>query len=411
MRYLIIVLMLLLPITANATVIFEFNGESGYQYMGSANAHPGGGYFSAMGGSISAPEGTYDSSACTPDTTNYHYSVLSSDVAAQGASAGSTHAIKTPYLGVCPNQAFQRDTTIISTPLLQEYWIKWNQKWTGNFQASVQQKFAKFYYSGDTLEKTMSGYFVMRPAGVGATTSGPFQAYFNNIGELLDRECSGLGPDQTWISPVGPCSLPNHSYDSSAATTTPITFDLDRWYTIELHSKMNSANDVADAVLEIWVDGVLRLQLTNFKMRDGGGVYNSPGTDHFEFQHIYYDRSSSNQTTYMDNIIISTTAIDGLPSDTTAPLVTSFTCTSGNKLRDITCTGTATDNVGVTGYCLTTAADSSGCIWQTAGVFRHKPAASGAYTYHLFAKDAAGNVSITTAGSVASKVVETCGCN
>lgn len=363
MMRLILILLLMLTTTANATVIFQYDGESGYQYMGSTNAHPGGGYFLQMGGNISAPEGVYDASACTPDTTNYHYSVLSNDVAAQGASTGSTHAIKTPYLGVCPNEAFQRDTTIIMTPLLQEYWIKWDQKWTGSFQASQQQKFAKFYYSGDTTEHAISGYFVLRP---GTTTTGLYQAYFQNVDELLDRECPSMSTAQVWISPVGPCSLPTHSYDSSSETTTPIIFELDRWYTIKIHSKMNSANDVADAVFEIWVDGVLRLQLTNFKIKNGVD-YTSPGTDRFELQHIYYDRSSVDQTTYMDNIIISDTALGGeTPADTTPPVVTPSKASGSQVSSKFSLTLSTSDNVGVasTQYCV--AAIGSDCTPTTA---------------------------------------------
>lgn len=303
--------------TAVATVIFQFNGESGYQYMGSANAHPGGGYFSHMGGSVSKPEGVYDAS-CISDTSNYHFTVLSNSVAAQGASAGSAYSIKTPYLGVCPNQAFLRDTTVVTTPLLSEYWVQWKQKWTGNFQGTTQQKFVKFYNSEDTLERTMTAYFPMEPQPAASTTSGRFVAYFNNIEGAFNRECPTLSAAQTKIASVGPCSTPNHSYDNSSATTSDIYFETDRWYTITMHSKLNSSNEVADAVYEVWIDGVLRLSLTDFKMKDGV-TYNTPGTNQFEFQHIYYTRSSVDQTTYMDDLIISTSPIQ---IDTYTPTTT-----------------------------------------------------------------------------------------
>jgi len=347
MRYLITILCLLLsPAISHSTVIFQFTGESGYQYMGSANAHPGGGYFSSMGGAVAKPAGVYDAGSCAADTTNYHFSVLDNTTPAQGASSGSQYSLKTPYLGVCPNQSYSRDTTIITTPLLTEYWVQWKQKWTGNFQASVQQKFAKFYNSADTLERTMSGYFIMEPQNTPETTSGRFVGYFNNIEGYLNQECGGLSSAQTRIASVAPCSEPNHTYDNSATTTSDIFFETDRWYTITMHSKLNSAAETADAVFEVWVDGVLRLSQTNFKMRDFV-TYNSPGTDRFEFQHVYYDRSNVDQTTYMDDIIISDSAIGDL--DVAAP-VTSHN--GSNRSATAQAIALSVDETATTTYCL-----------------------------------------------------------
>lgn len=298
---------------SDATIIFSWDGESGYQYMGSENAHPGGGYFQQMGGNVSASEGTYNSSSCTPDTNSHHYSVISNDPAAQGSTTGSKYSLKTPYLGVCPNEAFQRDTTVITTPLLTEYYVKWDQKWTGNFQKSVQQKFAKFYNSADTQEKTITAYLTLRANNASGTTPGATtglaENFMPNIEGHFNKSGCTLYNGNIWVTPVpiayGNCyDGQNRSFDDSDETNTPMIFELNRWYTIEIHSKLNTDINTSDAVYEIWIDGILRFSAKGFKFRDGG-VYNTPGTNRFEFQHVYYNRSSSDQTTYMDNIVIS----------------------------------------------------------------------------------------------------------
>lgn len=54
---------------------------------------------------------------------------------------------------------------------------------------------------------------------------------------------------------------------------------------------------------------------------------------------------------------------------------------------------TAGDNTGVSGYCLSETATSSGCSWSASAPTNYKFASSGAKTLYAFARDAAGNVS------------------
>jgi hypothetical protein len=81
-------------------------------------------------------------------------------------------------------------------------------------------------------------------------------------------------------------------------------------------------------------------------------------------------------------------------ADTTPPSVTGFIIpsTSSSLTVPIT-TFTATDNVGVTGYCVTTTNSSSGCSWSTSAPTSMTFASSGAQTAYAWAKDAAGNIS------------------
>jgi hypothetical protein len=102
--------------------------------------------------------------------------------------------------------------------------------------------------------------------------------------------------------------------------------------------------------------------------------------------------------------------------DTTAPTVSAFTLpATATTLTVPISTFTATDNIGVTGYCVTTTNSPAGCIWSGT-----KPAAitfgiAGSQTAWAWARDAAGNTSagvsastsITTTGSSSITIGET----
>ncbi|MDD2365135.1 MAG: DUF1566 domain-containing protein [Desulfuromonadaceae bacterium] len=87
--------------------------------------------------------------------------------------------------------------------------------------------------------------------------------------------------------------------------------------------------------------------------------------------------------------------------DTTAPTISAFTLPA--SVGGLTATGigiTSSDNIGVTGYCLTETDNSTDCSWQTT-----KPASYtfsntyGSRTLYAFVKDAAGNRSPSKSAS------------
>jgi parallel beta-helix repeat protein len=88
-------------------------------------------------------------------------------------------------------------------------------------------------------------------------------------------------------------------------------------------------------------------------------------------------------------------------SDTTAPTVTSFTMPSSYSSLTIPINiFTASDNVGVTGYCITTSSSSSGCSWSATPQTSVTFSSTGNQTAYAWAKDAAGNVSTFISNSV-----------
>ena len=298
-------LVLLIAPSVRATTYFEFTGESGYQYMGPGSPHPGGGYFSNMGGAVSKPEGA---NPCLKDTNNYHYTVLTNEPAAKGATPGVDWALKTPYPGACPDEGFVRDTTIINLASgLQEVYIRWYQKWTGDWNsASVQQKFFK-------TENGASNYLQM---SFGVTPTQVWRAYLPNVENHFDKD--GIArASAVWVyasRAQEQAQVPGCEYGGTAcaydddATTTGITFATNVWYYLEIHIKINTDSSTSDGVMEAWVNGAKVFGASNFKYYATGTLADwTVGS--FELQHIYYNRSANDQPTYMNNIKISDTYI------------------------------------------------------------------------------------------------------
>jgi len=91
-------------------------------------------------------------------------------------------------------------------------------------------------------------------------------------------------------------------------------------------------------------------------------------------------------------------------ADTTKPTVSAFTIPATSTTLAVSITSfTATDNVGVTGYMATesaTAPLASAAGWSAARPASYTCASAGAKTLYAWAKDAAGNVSVSRSASV-----------
>ena len=68
-----------------------------------------------------------------------------------------------------------------------------------------------------------------------------------------------------------------------------------------------------------------------------------------------------------------------------------------SSLTVVVTTFTATDAVGVTGYCIQPTNSSTGCTWYGTAPATYPFGTQGAKTLYAFAKDAAGNISTNTA--------------
>jgi hypothetical protein len=86
--------------------------------------------------------------------------------------------------------------------------------------------------------------------------------------------------------------------------------------------------------------------------------------------------------------------------DATAPVVT-FTLPANSSGTTVSITTlTATDNVSVTGYCLSETDSSSDCSWSGVAPSTYTFATEGIKTLFAFAKDAAGNISSSVSATV-----------
>lgn len=133
------------------------------------------------------------------------------------------------------------------------------------------------------------------------------------------------------------------------------------WHWVEWHVKGNSSSSASDAVIEVWVDGVLQGQKTNFKTYAAGKPYiydvkweigncsadNNFGTGSW---------TTGWKSIYIDNVKISNTYIGppgGSEEDTEDPTIAITSPTSSSTYDNgdtstINISGTASDNIGVT---------------------------------------------------------------
>ena len=95
-------------------------------------------------------------------------------------------------------------------------------------------------------------------------------------------------------------------------------------------------------------------------------------------------------------------------ADTTAPVITSFLIptTSTSLTVPVSVLG-ATDNVAVSGYCVTTVNSSTGCAWSAAAPTNVTFAAAGTQSAYAWAKDASGNVSTAVTDAVTITLSQT----
>jgi hypothetical protein len=100
-----------------------------------------------------------------------------------------------------------------------------------------------------------------------------------------------------------------------------------------------------------------------------------------------------------------------LPADTTPPTVTSFTIPATSSSLTVSISSfAATDNVGVTGHMVTesaTAPLATAAGWSATPPTSYTFATAGAKTLYAWAKDAAGNVSLSRSASVTISVPPT----
>jgi hypothetical protein len=94
-------------------------------------------------------------------------------------------------------------------------------------------------------------------------------------------------------------------------------------------------------------------------------------------------------------------------NDLTPPEVTFVLPEAASTMTVAFTTFTATDAVGVTGYCISETESSAGCAWSATALTEHTFASSGDQTLYAWAKDAAGNVSLPVAATVSIALATT----
>jgi hypothetical protein len=127
----------------------------------------------------------------------------------------------------------------------------------------------------------------------------------------------------------------------------------------------------------------------------------TPGT--YTWKMAYYGNSANTGGTHGEVAVSTNSFTVSAPSDTTAPVVSAFSLpTTATTLSVPVTSFTATDNVGVTGYMITktaTAPAASAAGWS-ASAPSSVTAVAGGNIFYAWAKDAAGNVSLSRSAGV-----------
>lgn len=211
---------------------------------------------------------------------------------------------------------------------------------------------------------------------------------------------------------LGTVNVKIEGFGGGYQSTSGTVLENDKWYTMEMYWKLNSAGQ---GIARVWLDGQPIYERTGFSsiqpngyLREAqfGGAWNNGGP------------GSTPQTLYIDDITVTTdpgvaSQIDsqgnkylGLlnPSDTTPPSVAITTPPNGATVSTtVTISATSSDNVGVVGVQFKLdeanlqAEDTSApysILWDTA------TAVNGSHALTAVARDAAGNTTTSTAVSV-----------
>jgi Tol biopolymer transport system component len=102
-----------------------------------------------------------------------------------------------------------------------------------------------------------------------------------------------------------------------------------------------------------------------------------------------------------DGALDSTPATVSLTIDRTAPGIASFAMPPlASRLSVNVLSFSATDDVGVSGYCLLESPDPAGCTWSAVPPVSYLLGGLGSHTLYAFARDAAGNVSPPASATV-----------
>ncbi|BCS54949.1 DUF4082 domain-containing protein [Geobacter sp. SVR] len=109
-----------------------------------------------------------------------------------------------------------------------------------------------------------------------------------------------------------------------------------------------------------------------------------------------YDAAGNSTQSTAVSVTVSNTA-----KDTTAPSVTAFSMPATSTTTNVPITAfTGSDNVGVTGYCITSTNSTTYCDWLTTPNTSFSFSGSGTKTAYGWVRDAAGNVSASKSATV-----------
>ena len=216
----------------------------------------------------------------------------------------------------------------------------------------------------------------------------------------------------------------NNDFDGYDIGTPSAVLNDNKWHHVEYRFKVNTSagGDTynSDGIIQFWYDGDLQQSITTIPWNKNGTGYGRRGWKFFSIGGNNNLQVSGEQWYAVDNLVLSTTytgpeyEISGGGGDETAPTVTAFVIPATSESLTVSIsTFTASDAVGVTGYCVNESASAptsgscSGSGWEGSAQTSYVFSTEGAKTLYAWAKDAAGNISTSLNDSVTIALPDT----
>jgi hypothetical protein len=234
--------------------------------------------------------GSYPQDGCNP--------AISTDVAFAG-----THSLKGTYYNSCSQ----------TTP--GQYGC--GAGYERPFPPTADVWFRFYYYTiGFTYNPVVTKHFYIVAS---PDSNGQFQHPVGTAHINGDRRFSMASQGEGTTPMISPCDTahPAPQTCNYLPNRTSVSLNDNQWYCIEVHTKMNSADRVADGVMEVWVNGVQTHSYTGHQWTGYPNPY--PYVSTFGSVNIYVQ--DGNGLMYYDNFAVGNTRIGCGPisDNTTAP--------------------------------------------------------------------------------------------
>ena len=258
-------------------------------------------------------------------------------------------------------------------------------KLTGGTTSIMGSNGIYIYNSNSNIQATITGNTITGFTSPGISTSGKVVPTIS--GNTIDKNANGIYVDYNDVNGNGGFSISSNSitnntgYGISIANYAKPVIHGNDIYGNGTYGIENKTTFEVDAKNNWWGTAHTTLIQTGSNPKNLTFIYDK------------YDNSAYGLVNYA--------GWQGGVNDSIAPVITAFTIPATSSILTVPITTfIATDNLGVTAYCLTEASIATGCSWNGTKPANYTFASQGSKTLYAFVKDGAGNLSAGLSAAV-----------